>query len=602
MPPRFATIALEFIAISACVLSPLSARALEVRITGVEAGDEIFQAVENGSRLVELAADRETSNPQDIVAAAQADYGRLLSVLYEAGYFAPVIRITLDGREATAIPSVLPPQRVTRAELSVRPGSRFRFGTVQIGPLAPATTLPEGFARGETAGLSVLKEAATAAIDGWRAEGHAKARLSQQQVTARHAPATLSARLSIRPGPKLHFGALRVEGNVAVRASRILEIAGLPEGAVFSPTELKRAQTRLRRTGAFSAVALIEADRSGPNDSLPITVQLTEAPKRRLGFGGEISSLEGLTLSTFWLHRNLLGGAERLRLEAEIKGIGGASGGEDYTLSARFDRPATFNEDTNFYALAMLAQLDEVNFFSRQLDVETGIERFATDERTYRLGIGLRRAETEDVFGLHQYTLLTLPLGARFDYRDDALDATTGHYIDAGVTPFVALEGADHGVRSYLDARVYRSFGEARPVTFALRGQLGTLHGPSLSTAPSDYLFYSGGGGTVRGQPYQALGVDLGAGGVTGGRSFVGVSAEARFKVTDTIGIVGFFDGGYVGEEALYDGSGTWHAGAGLGVRYDTGLGPIRLDLAVPTSGPETDEKFQIYIGIGQAF
>ena len=87
-----------------------------------------------------------------------------------------------------------------------------------------------------------------------------------------------------------------------------------------------------------------------------------------------------------------------------------------------------------------------------------------------------------------------------------------------------------------------------------------------------------------------------------GGRAFLGFSAEARVKVTDAIGLVGFADAGYIGSEEFYDGSGQWHSGAGLGVRYDTGIGPIRLDLAVPTSGPETGENFQVYIGIGQAF
>ena len=198
--------------------------------------------------------------------------------------------------------------------------------------------------------------------------------------------------------------------------------------------------------------------------------------------------------------------------------------------------------------------------------------------------------------------MLTLPLGVEFDYRDKELDAQKGYFVKASVTPFLALSGADNGVRTYLDARYFKTFGAARPVTFALRGQLGSVYGPDLSVAPADYLFYSGGGGTVRGQPYQSLGVDLGGGQTVGGRAFLGFSAEARVKVTDVIGLVGFADVGYIGSEEFYDGSGQWHSGAGFGVRYDTGIGPIRLDMAVPTSGPDTGENFQVYIGIGQAF
>ena len=236
------------------------------------------------------------------------------------------------------------------------------------------------------------------------------------------------------------------------------------------------------------------------------------------------------------------------------------------------------------------------------MDLEAGIKRIASRERTYTLGVGLRTAETRDAFGESTYSLLTLPASATFDYRDNDLDATDGYYAKASLTPFLALEGADNGLRSYVDLRGYQTFGTERPVTFALRGQLGSVYGPSLALAPADYLFYSGGGGSVRGQPYQSLGVLLPSGDTVGGRSFAGVSAEARFTVTDKIGLVGFVDGGYVGEEEFYDGSGTWQSGAGLGLRYATGIGPIRLDVAVPTSGPTTDENFQVYIGIGQSF
>ncbi|MGC1505835.1 MAG: autotransporter assembly complex family protein [Sulfitobacter sp.] len=576
--------------------------AAEVTLKGVSAGSDLYQSLAGGSLLFEQASAEQTPSSQEVVAAAQADYGRLLAVLYDKGYFGPVITIKLDGTDAAAIPAVQAPRRIARAVIAIDTGPEFRFGTAKLAPVAVGTEIPEGFATGQTASLSVLKETVGAGVDGWRAQGHAKAALAAQELSARHADRTVNANLRLAPGPKLRFGSLKVTGNKAVRTERIIDIAGLPVGTVYSPEELRLAAGRLRRTGAFNAVALLEADRIGPNDTLPITAQVTESLPRRFGYGAELGSLEGLTVSAFWLHRNLFGGAERLRIAGEISGIGGNSGGEDYSLSARFERPATFNEDTDFYALAQIEQLDEVNFFSRQLDLEAGIERIASEERTYSLGLGLRRAQTRDAFGENQYTLLTLPLSAEFDYRDDALNATSGYYIKAGVTPFLAISGSDNGVRTAVDARAYRTFGTARPVTFALRGQLGSVYGPDLDVTPADYLFYSGGGGTVRGQAYQALGVDLGGGNVTGGRSFMAVSAEARVAVSKSIAVVGFIDGGYVGAEEFYDGTGEWHSGAGLGLRYNTGIGPIRVDIAVPTSGPETDENFQVYIGIGQSF
>lgn len=593
---------LKWITASVLCLMTGVASAADLRITGLSGDSDLEAAVRGGSLLVEQTAEGADPSAQELVAAAQADYRRLIAVLYDQGHFAPQISIRLDGREASAIAPVAPPRAVREAVITVDPGPKFTLSRARISPLAPGTELPEGFAPGQPAGLGVVTSAVSAGIDGWRERGHAKARLARQDITANEPQRSVSAELTLAPGPQLTFGPLTVTGNARTRTERVVEITGLPTGQTYSPEELRRAQRRLQRTGTFSAAALIEAEEIGPNDTLPITAQLTEAPLRRFGFGAELSSLEGLTLSTFWLHRNLLGGAERLRFDAEISGIGGNSGGEDYKLGVRFDRPATFNEDTNFYALAGLEQLDEVNFFSRQLELEAGIERFASENRTYSAGIGLRRAETRDAFGTNRFTLLTLPLSAEFDYRDDKLDATSGYFANLSLTPFLALDGADDGLRTYLDARYYRTFGQARPVTLAFRGQLGSVLGPSLNVAPADYLFYSGGGGTVRGQPYQALGVTLPGGDVTGGRSFLGFSAEARVSVTDRIGLVGFWDAGYIGAEEFYDGSGTWHTGAGFGVRYATGIGPIRVDVGVPTSGPAVDDDFQVYIGIGQAF
>ena len=134
------------------------------------------------------------------------------------------------------------------------------------------------------------------------------------------------------------------------------------------------------------------------------------------------------------------------------------------------------------------------------------------------------------------------------------------------------------------------------------RLQFGSLVGPDLNEAPPDYLFYAGGGGSVRGFPYQELGVEVDDETV-GGRSFIGASAELRGGITDALGLVGFVDTAYIGANSWIDDKGSWITGAGIGVRYQTGLGPIRFDIATPVSGGDDDiSPYQIYIGIGQAF
>lgn len=579
-----------------------SAQAFDLRIVVGQEDEDLARTLQNASLLVELQS-REDVAVQDIIASARADYERIVTALYGEARYAPVVEIKIDGREASSLSPFYTPSSVQNVEIRVRYGPLFRFGRADIAPVAPASELPEEFATGEPARVGVLRDAVDAGITGWRAVGYAKAELGGQSVTARHAQQQIDAGIRLAPGPRLSFGRLLVSGNKAVRTERIHDIAGFPSGHVFSPEELQRVSTRLRRTGAFRVVALTEADSIGAGNTLDVTAQLVESPPRRFGFGAEVSSVDGLGVSSYWLHRNLFGGAERLRIDGAISGIGGETGGTDYTVSLRFDRPATFNEDTDFYIESKAERLHEESFTTKSFELGAGIRRYASAEREYSLGLGYRFADVTDAFGQRSYALLMAPASATFDYRDDPLDAKDGYYAKTELTPFYALRGTDSGLLGTLDMRAYKTVGTEDRLTFALRGQLGSLSGPDLTTAPSDFLFYSGGGGTVRGQSYQSLGVDMGGGVTVGGRSFMGVSAETRYRITDTIAAVGFYDAGYIGRESFPDGtSGDWHAGAGLGLRYNTGLGPLRLDVAVPVSGPGDNSGVEIYLGIGQSF
>ena len=579
----------------------VSALDVEVRAPGTD--EALAEALRNASLLVQTARQEDTVPPIEILAAAQADYARLIAVLYEAGRFGPVITVQLDGQEAAAIPPIAAPPDIQRAVITVTPGPAFALGRARITPLARRTELPEGFATGQPASLSVLREGVAAGIEGWRQIGHAKVSVADQQITARHPARAVDVDIRLDPGPRLRFGDLLISSESAVRPDRIREIAGLPTGSTFDPDDLNKSQARLRRTGTFRAAALSEAEEANPDDTLDIEAQITDQPARRLSFGAEISSLDGLAVSGAWLHRNFFGGAERFLAEAEIGGIGSGDEDPDYRLSARLSRPATYLPDLEAYALIQLEQVDDPNLFSRSFNLEGGATYFAGESREFTLGLGYQTAEIEDDLGERDYTILTFPATGTFDERYDRLNATEGFFGKLELTPFIGLSGTDNGLRTALDLRTYRSFGTDDAVTFAVRGQLGSVTGPDIEEAPADFLFFSGGGGTVRGQEFQSLGVELDDDTTIGGRSFLGLSTELRVKTGERLSLVGFYDAGYIGEEEFPDGtSGEWHAGAGAGIRYDTGIGPIRLDLAVPVSGPDDNEGFEIYIGIGQAF
>ena len=566
---------------------------------------DVLSAALKDASLVAALDPADDPAPQDYVAAARADYRRLLTALYSRGYYGGTISILVNGLEATNIAPLDAPSAISTVTYAVNPGPRFTFGKAEITPIPAGTLMPESFATGEIARSGAIKEAVSTSIDAWRDAGYAKAAAAGQQITARHNDNVLDVAVQIANGPQLTFGELTITGNKDVRSTRIAKIAGLPVGQIYSPQDLLNAERRLRKTGAFDSVTAVESDTIGPNNTLPIELKIVESRPRRIGAGIEYSSIEGLKLSSYWLHRNFLGGAEQFRVGGEVSGIGGETGGVDYSLSASLERPAVYGADTDLYTRIELGRTDEPSYLIDFAALEFGLTRPIGDDIIASAGIGYLGAREVSDIGTRTFHIFSLPLGAEVERRDVPTDAKSGYYINAEVTPFVEVGAGSFASRIYMDARAYRTFGEAQNLTFAARTQIGSVFGGDIENTPDDFLFYSGGGGTVRGQSYDSLSVERTYEGetyTTGGSSFVGAQVEARYSVTSKIGVVGFYDFGQITSGEGWSGDTQWHAGAGIGVRYNTGIGPIRLDVATPASGDNVGKNVQVYIGIGQSF
>ncbi len=561
--------------------------------------DDLRSDLVNGS-LLAAARRNETTSTQELTAAARAEYAQLLGIFYENGFYGATISVRIDGREASTLAPLDVPETIETILVRVRPGPVYRFDNLAAGPRTSETELPLEFAPGEPAGTGAIRDTASVMIEGWRQESYAKAEIGEQRIVARHDTREVDVRLVVDRGPKLTFGTLGISGNKDVRTRRIRTIAGLEEGRDFDPDEIARAERRLRRTGSFRSVLVTEGETPTSDGTLPLEIAVVEQTPRRLGFGIESSTVDGVRLSAFWLHRNFLGGAERFRVDGEVAGIGGETGGVDYDVGVRYERPATPRADVDLFAELGFGKLEEPDYTARNTDFTLGFTRYATDELVVNFGLGYLYSEVEDADGTEIFNLVTLPLAAELDRRDDPLNPSKGIFLNVEATPFGGLSGSPSGMQTKIDARGYRTFGNVRPTTTALRLQFGSLIGPDLADAPPFYLFYSGGGGTVRGQDYQSLAVTSG-GDRSGGLSYAGVSAEARWTVTEAIQLVGFYDLGYISPDTDF-GDGSSHSGAGIGLRYQTGIGPIRFDIATPVRGETDASDFYIYVGIGQAF
>lgn len=585
---------------AALAVSAAPLAALDFSFLAPGARGDLWEAIATAS-LTREATIADDADEQSIFAAARADYARIVASLYANGYYSPEVSIKVNGREASSIAPLDVPSALSTVAVRIKIGEQFKFKRANIAPLAAETEISEAFRAGEVAESGLIVDAARAGVGAWRDAGHAKADVGSQQITANHNESTIDADINLAPGPLVHFGKMTSSGYDRLRPARLEKIAGFPEGKQYSPDELKLVATRLRRTGIFSSVNLTEADQLGPNDTLDVALTVVEAKPRRIGAGVELATLEGATLSGYWLHRNIRGGGERFRIDGEIGGLGSSTSGVDYGITARIDRPATFTPDTTAYIETSVKRLDETDALTKSANFEFGVTHIFNPRTTGELGIAYRWSDTTENETRTIFRQVALPGVISFDNRDDPLDATEGYFGSISATPFYGLGETDSGIQLKSDFRAYRALGEDAKYVFAGRLQAGSVMGSDIENTPREYLFYSGGGGTVRGHPYQSLGVNVIDGGTqhTGGMAFLAASGEARIAVKNNIGVVAFYDTGYIGATDFSDGE--WQSGAGLGLRYDTGIGPIRFDVAAPVSGT-TGDGTQIYIGIGQSF
>lgn len=584
---------------------------IEFNVTGP---DEDLESTLQGASGLWKDREKAASGVSGLLAKARGDYKRLLSTLYGEGRYGGTISIKVDGQEAADLPPDAQLANPATITVSVDTGPLFHFREANIVNRAPAPTerkdevpLPEdeGFVSGEVARSGSILKAEKLSVEAWRQQGYAKAKIIERRVEAAHQQDVVDANLTVEPGQKAYYGDVSVMGTERMDAQFVAYMTGLGLGQEFDPDDLERANKRLSKLEVFRALRLEEGEEIGKDGRLPIKVTVQERLPRRFGVGASYSTIDGAGFEAYWMHRNLFGKAERLRFDAKIAGLGPTVDPEEltYRVGATFTKPGVFTPDTDFIA-SLFGDREVLDAYTRTaVTAQAGFNHMFSEELSARLfAVGGVAKFDDDVYGERNFATLGLLSGLTYDSRDNATDATEGFFLDGTLEPFYEMEYGNFAARFTGEARAYYGFGEDDRVVAAARVKLGSIVGAPIAEVPPDKLFFAGGGGSVRGYGYRTIGVPAADDEITGGRSLIEGSAELRAKVTKSIGVVAFVDAGYVGAESFPDFEEDLKIGAGVGLRYLTGLGPIRLDAAVPLDPGKDDPSFAFYVGIGQAF
>jgi translocation and assembly module TamA len=532
---------------------------------------------------------------------ADRDLGRLADAARSLGYW--------DAQFSAKIDTADHPAQVT---VTVAPGPLYHVASVAVlGPDGKALHLPPNAAAlplkpGDVARTAPVVAAENALLTAFGNSGHPFAKAEKRAVVIDHAAHTMAVTYRIAPGPKTRFGAVTISDLKDLNAAYVERRLRWQRGQTYDAALVEDTRRALIETGLFGTVRITpERDPADPAIAL-IKVEATERPHRTIGAGVGYNTSQGAAAKVFWENRNLFGNAEYLRLSA-------TGGQQVYGVNGNFRRPDFLIARQDFLASAEIANYMPTAYHSRRALMTFGVERSFTKNVKGGIALQLDKANVQELANIpsiitsaqrtQRYALVALPSYLKIDTTDNLLSPTNGYRAELSVTPSHIFSSPQlNYVSNLVSASTYWQLGENGRAVLAGRAELASLDGAPLLELPADQRIYVGGGGTIRPYAYQTAGPLAPNNDPIGGRSSLVLNFEARVKVTNTIGVVPFVDAGSYYENSVPQLGHRLFYGVGLGLRYYTAFGPLRLDLATPLYRRSSDAPIQVYVSLGEAF
>ena len=561
-------------------------------ITGVE-DNALADLLEKVSELKTLE-DKPPVSEEALRRRADRDLGRLPDAAHSLGYW--------DAEFSYDIDTATDPAKVA---VRVKPGPLYHVASVKVlGPDEQPLSIPNRLPLkpGDTARTAPVLATETALLASLGDSGHPFAKAETRRVEIDKDTQTMDVTYALDPGPVMRFGPPVITGLERLDPAYVEGRIRWQGGEVYDASKVEETRRALIETGLFSTVQITPTvDPDNPED-VRMAIDATERLHRTVGAGLAYNTSQGFGARAFWENRNLFGYAENLRLSVE-------AGQQLDAFRANFRRPDFLATDQDFLATAEAANDNPVAYRSRHALATAGLERRFGRMLTGGVAFEIEKANVVQLADLNprtgsqRYELAGLPVYMKLDSTDNLLNPTTGYRAQLSVTPAHIFSGSNLTfVTSFISGSTYWALGSEQRAILAGKLALGSLDGAPLSQLPSDQRIYAGGGGSIRPYGYLMAGPLAPNNVPIGGRSSLVLNLEARIKITETIGIVPFFDAGSYYENPVPQLDRTLLYGVGLGLRYYTAFGPLRLDLATPLHKRNGDSPIQVYISLGQAF
>jgi translocation and assembly module TamA len=581
------------------IADPASERSYTVVISGLDADTEAALRPQLESLSVLAQNRRAPANAAQIDRRAREDADLLAELLRARGHYDALVQPRVEAAQGEGLVRVI---------LEAEPGPLYRFVDVRLPGLEAAgedaAALREAFGLASDDPVDAAR--VTAAEAALRLElgkrGYAFAEVGEMDLAVDHQARTATLVLPVDPNGSRRFGRIVVEGRPLFGASHIQTIARFRPGQRYEAPLVDDLRRALIATGLVSTVS-IRPVAGADRETVDIAVGLERAPMRTIAGEAGYGSGEGIRVEASWQHRNLIPPEGAVTFQ-------GVVGTREQLIGATLRRNNFLRRDQVLTAQAAASHIDRAAYNARTFLLAGAVERqtnliwqkkwtwsagaelVATDERDVDLASGMTRRRT--------FFIGALPASLSYDGSNDLLDPTRGYRLALRLSPEASLQSGTFGyARGQIDASFYQPVTER--VVLAGRTRLGAIFGAGRDRIAPSRRFYAGGGGSVRGYGFQRLGPrDPVFNDPIGGRSLTEFALEARVRVGNW-GIVPFIDAGNISTSTLpkFD---NLRFGAGVGVRYHTRFGPIRVDVGTPLNPVSGDDRIAVYVSLGQAF
>lgn len=583
--------------------------------------EDLTDRFESLSSLRTLGKNGE--NLAQMTRRAHDDVDVLVQILRLYGYYDAEVSQNLIGLSAGSDVVQSAPATTTKttatAAITVRfeivPGTRYPLAAITLGDIARSpdqAVLLTALAlkTGDPANTETILAARDRLIDQLGHIGYAFNKVGDPALSVDHATVTADLDLPVNSGGKYVFGQVTTSLPRFLNARHLQRIARFRPGKIYDRRLIDDFRQSLLSTGIVGGVKIAPRETVAPTPTAPgvadIDVTLTKGPQHSVTAQLGQSSGQGFYVEGSWEDRN------KFPPEGMV-GARGILGTREQMAGLTFRRNNFLARDQSFTADIYAQAQTTVAYNAHTLSATASLSKQSTliFQKRWAYSFGVEVIATKELLAgsapgtpFTTYFIAALPMKFGYDGSNNLLDPVRGVRVAITATPAISIQDGPRSsyVMTQLDASTYQSVSHG--VVLAERVRLASINGTSINNIAPSQRLYAGGGASIRGYGYQDVGPKNASKNPIGGLSVAEFSLEARVKtglLDGSLSVVPFLDAGMAGATPTPTMRGA-KFGVGIGIRYKTTFGPIRVDLGTPLNRSPGDSRIGIYIGLGQAF